>query len=590
VTGGFGFTPWPHGERLTPPGGANLPIRTRVVLARSRQSSARRAADEGWLAKLHVLSVQGNEALAGFHIGTTVLDLTPETLTDLAAAALISSEVDDRPDRIPVALNLALRASDRRPDLAEAHHNAALALEQLGLFRQAAAAWRLARDTDPDAGWQSEALAGLDRTSAVTDRQARVDMMLTALHDGRPLAPDTARAADVVRELVLRHALPAWSADAPFVATVRDAAVAIAALSGDREPLDSVRHLTAECAASPARCRAATGAHQDYRAGDAAWERGRTHDAFAAFDRVRAAVPANHPLLESIDLMHARRDYYGGRFEQASTRAMAVAADAAARGHVVLEGRALWLAGLVAHERGLFEAALEHYRDARTQLAAAADHDGSTAVENLLANYYALLEDDIRTWRHLQAAVRGLVDARAARRDPVLSNGAIATAKAGLHRAALAFLEEAVAETRALGVPGPEAMALAGLAGGLSTLGRWDEADARLAEAAQRAEAVPDDDMRDIVRAVVAAAEGEALSERKPHASLAALTKAIDFYGGRDSVFDLARLLHLRGRVLLGQGRAAEAEADWLRGVESATSQYRSLHASRDRALLRAVR
>jgi CHAT domain-containing protein/tetratricopeptide (TPR) repeat protein len=591
ISGGFDHAPWMHGDRLAAPGGVRLPAEARLALARAERHASPGPEGRPRVVRAQVLSGGAGRAFDAVEPFEALA--SGAYISDLSAAALVSSEVDYLPHRIVEACDLALRAIEQTPDLPEAHFNAALAFEHLGLVARAADAWRRAADLEARAGWRDEAVDSERRLRAAPDRQQEMARLRAAGPASLGGLIDAPSDADLARELIERELLPGWdtlrAAPAGF-AGVRAAAEVVMRMTGDRQPLDAIDYVGRECDAGAARCRDATASFAALAAGMNAWDEERTLEAYDAFEWAHATARPDSPIRAAIELQFARREYYAGQFDTALEEASRVARESAQKGYLRLHGRALWLAGLLAHEKGLFQQAIASYRDARAALLATADLESAGAVDHLLAHYFGLLEDRTRAWEHLVPALRSLPMSRPYRREPVLSTAANLASASGWHRAALAFLEEARVEMQRIQAGASEALVLAGQARELVALGRPLEAGRRLDDAEVLVARVVDPDVRAIVRVAVTAARVELLADDDAAGAIAALTPVIDFHAARGSEFDLARLLLLRGRLLAAAGQRDQAEADWRRGLDLATTQYLRLEPFRERAMLRAAR
>lgn len=96
---------------------------------------------------------------------------TPAALSNLAAVLVNEAEGSNRTAALE-AVSVATRAIADEPDLAPAHFNLALALEQLGLTHHARAEFRRAAELDGTSGWAKEAQS---RAADLLERELSCD-------------------------------------------------------------------------------------------------------------------------------------------------------------------------------------------------------------------------------------------------------------------------------------------------------------------------------------------------------------------------------------------------------------------------------
>lgn len=158
LTGGFKYGPLVQQTRgAADPDGARL--RLRAAAARARELAGRtRAREARHVAAVSALftddvdhAVRELEAL----VAESPTDLS--TVSDLAAAYLVRGRRDDRRDDILRALTLASEVVARRPDLAEAAYNRAIALDWLAHHDEARAAWADMARRFPEDPWSRAA-------------------------------------------------------------------------------------------------------------------------------------------------------------------------------------------------------------------------------------------------------------------------------------------------------------------------------------------------------------------------------------------------------------------------------------------------
>ena len=100
----------------------------------------------------------------------------PFFLNDLSAALLALAQRTTRPDDFSRARAAAERAMRIAPDLNEPYFNRALALEELHLESQSAAAWRVVAARERGSPWGKEAESHLTRRPNGSDGEAGVNV------------------------------------------------------------------------------------------------------------------------------------------------------------------------------------------------------------------------------------------------------------------------------------------------------------------------------------------------------------------------------------------------------------------------------
>ena len=146
-------------------------------------------------------------------------------LSDLAAGLVAEAERGDRPGSALEAVAVAGRAIDEDPQLAAAHFNLALALEQLGLEAEARAAFDEAARLDTSVDWANEArsrASDLRRDSRETDRDrtalaaGRLEDALQRFEAEREPGAMFGELADTVRAYLVTKALSRRDREAAF--------------------------------------------------------------------------------------------------------------------------------------------------------------------------------------------------------------------------------------------------------------------------------------------------------------------------------------------------------------------------------------
>lgn len=361
-------------------------------------------------------------------------------LAQIAAAAPRSADLDVAQGGIEHAL--ALRTGDPSLLVAALEHteagweaapgspaagfNRALISAELGLCRRAVNLWRSYLSLDAHSPWAGEARARLSSLPCGTDPQAVTpDRLMDRVHD---------------------HLLPAW-AQAPQADA---AATALAELKAVGEELrrggepfvtrlaDELRRLGGD----PAYARAVA----DYTRGWAAFDAERYR---AAGGRLRRALPVLEGRASVLSpwcqIWLAGLDLYGGRFAAARERLAGAGDGELARESPMLEGRIFWTLGLAALRAGELGPSFDFYTRAARAFERGGYAEPRAAMQVARAEVLGGLGLAREGWRERVVALRDLQ----ARHPPFTLHNALLDAAReaghqGFHRAAEAFLQEAV--------------------------------------------------------------------------------------------------------------------------------------------------
>lgn len=363
------------------------------------------------------------------------------------------------PSLLVAALEHTEAGWETAPGSPAAEFNRALISAELGLCRRAVDLWRSYLALDAHSPWSGEARARLASLPCGTDpRAARPDRLMTRAHD---------------------RLLPAWAearqADAAATALGELQAIGEELRRGG-EPF--VARLAAELrrlGGDPAYAHAVT----EYTRGWADFNAERYE---AAGQRLLRALPVLEQrasvLAPWCQIWLAGLDLYAGRFAAARERLAGAGDSGPARESPMLEGRIFWTLGLAALRAGELGPSFDSYTRAARAFERGGYLEPQAAMRVARAEVLGRLGLAREAWRERVVALRDLQ----ARHPPFTLHNALLDAAReaghqGFHRAAEAFLQEAVLRAQDL----DEALYLteALLAQGDAAARRCDRAAAR---------------------------------------------------------------------------------------------------------------
>jgi CHAT domain-containing protein/tetratricopeptide (TPR) repeat protein len=464
-------------------------------------------------------------------------------LSDLAAAYLARAEAKDDPRDLVWALAQALAALKRDGSRREALFNKALALENLGLERTAAAAWRDVLRSESDSGWTGEARVHCERL----ERAALAGHWSTAKTD----LEKSGRGGDVagVRAVVVKFSqatrlavqeemLPLWAAAhlagrsgeaRAHLALATATAHALRDFGGDGLLADTVEGIAVAQRKDNAAWLAlvATG-FAAYGDGVASYKDNRMDAAISHFERARRDLgAANSPFSPWADVYLAICDYQRGEYDKALTKLDAVLRQAEAAHSKTLKGRDLWIEGLVRIALAQPADALRAYRLSLASFESAGERESAVALHALIADALGYASEEREGWRHRYYALRGLRELQSPRRrHAVLGEAAMATLRLGIPESALCLQEEAVRIARRSGNPLDLAEALRGQAAIELQCREPHRTIASLSEAKRELRRVGDPDLEQAVTGELLDLDGQLRLARDPGEALRLFTAA----------------------------------------------------------------
>jgi len=398
-----------------------------------------------------------DEGLRALNLALADAPESPAVMADLAAAHIARGDALSTARDYPRALAAAEQALARRPDLAEAAFNRALALERLGLRREALEAWQQVIAISTGAGdheeWTAEARRRVDTLKRSLD-EARSLPGFPSLEDTteaslRTLAEEDAQRA---REFVEIHVLSAWGhallerrrADADrFLALARVAAEPIGA-RGNRSLPEAVALI--EGSAPAAR---ATLARAHVRFGESlrlyeGEQAGTTLDGFTEsrllFER------AGSPYRSWAAVQEMAVYYLRGGLAAATGAADRLRASPDVAKYPEIDARLSWAQGLFAANGGRLQEALQHYEHAAGLYSTLGERENGVFLKTLTAEVLDFVGDEGQAWRYRVEALREALPARNPRRPHTTwVNAAIAAIRQGTPEVAVHLQDEAVA-------------------------------------------------------------------------------------------------------------------------------------------------
>lgn len=502
------------------------------------------------------------------------------TLSDLAAAYLARIAASDRADDWPRALSAATRALEADSQLASALYNRALALEGLGLVPQAIEAWNQFLAVERSSGWRADAQARLGALTKRPDRGARQSELLRLARAGHAEAANElgAQFPRLAREFVEDEALAEWAAAATEGERDRWWRVASAVASPTRAGGDDGTGramLSAIETVAPAQQDDIRRAHVTYGSARRAFQAARYAESRGQFHSV-AQLAAGQSLALALraSLYESVADYFAGDPARASESLERTVVEAERSGFHSIEARCHWMLGIIRGAGARFDRSIEHYASARQLYQSIGEADHAAVMDQLIADAYSTLGDQVTTWQYLTRALRYWADDWFPRRHQgTLLMAVTVSRRSGNPEAALAFRaalgdfpeehRDPVAEVEA----GCEAAIV------LAQLGRTLESADAIQAAWSRFEALRDAGLRTQVSGRIRRAESLSARALDPLGVIGQLTPVAEAYEARGSALQLAEVYLGLGRAYLATGDRDRARAAFARGVEVVESR-----------------
>ena len=498
-------------------------------------------------------------------------------LVDRSAVYLVRAQRTQSPQDLIAGLSTANEALSHEPGNVAALFNAALAMDALGLFEQAALAWDayLAADTASASPWAAEARVrkrALARAPALPDPRpgasaAEVDSFAT-------------RHPQEARLLGWDHVLGDWGravvkGDADSAAAFLELAARLGSgvqkRNGDLSLLDAVRAIRAATRNHSATLVLAR-AHRDYADAQSSQAAAHHKEALALLDGVVGAEPPSPVLLHYAEALRAPAMGYAGQRARAYAALKALLPRIDTARHPALEARIRWI-------RGTLLLRMERFPQAREQYGAAlaiyrrlgeTEHVGGMLSYDSETAY--LQGDTASAYRSMHQALHLL---RPYRNSVFLHNQLMVAANwatDGMRWAAPPLQDEDVSVALRLDNPVPAMESLMARANVKAITGDTSGARQDLDAASPLVEQVPAD-ARDRMEATLRFSRAVVEPMSAGRQSGAALDAAISHFGDNGEGWWLLRALIRRAEVRSAAGDLAGATAD----LDTVTARIRGL-------------
>lgn len=488
-------------------------------------------------------------------------------MNDLAVALLEQARRRDSPHSAAEALELVEQALEREPSQLEPLFNRALALDRLGMVDQAEQAYLVYLGRDPGSRW-SELVRVL-----LTDLRARRDRGVGAeKHAAREAAWS---ALPLVWARAIQLGLEPFARSIALTLTAHGAAEAT--VSGDTYHFSLGRSLGVSSTAASPTALALLSAQRAGSLGAA----GHWEEAARLWTQVDDVIGSTLPGL-GLNARLERRigEYRRRRAEIGPIPFRLISTEARTNGFRDIEGRALWMEGLVLGALERFSESIRSY-DAAAALARRGGNPArEAAIDGLLAQILQLTGNLEGAWRHRQRALLRVDDLAPQRAFVVLHETATAARIEGLHRVALLVLDEAWTKSSNV-APGAVTEAQIARAEIAHDLGRRLEAGTSLARAKASMLSVPDSSYREQLTAAWQLARARTLMRSQPADSVKELGAALEFAQSRQLRYRLPVLLTARAEALWAQGAREAARSAAEEAIAALEDTYRSASSAR---------
>jgi CHAT domain-containing protein len=593
LTGGFEYAPVRRSAASSWPS-LSLEVLTaarKIEIAAERNSTPQSI---GALGVARLLLGDASQAVSTLERAARLAPQDARLQSDLSAAYLVRARRENRPDDLPNGITAADRAIELDPRLAEAHFNRALALEAMSLESEAIEAWQRFLSLDGNSGWSEEARRHL-RTAPQTPRsqlwrleRERLSQDV-AMRDFDKARRSIARFPQETREYVERDLLGTWgNLNAALERTESAGVLALARFLSDGhfratgDPLlsDSIKAIDRAIARGGRSelLSSLTAGHQAFREGRRLYDTLAFSEAAASFRQARTAlIEGRSPFADWAAVYLSMTDYYAGRLDEAAADLGAIRKQAFRSGYLNLLGRASWVHGLIALQKGRFLKSLSLYQSALSCFEKTGEVENQAAVEFLLAENFDSLGEPREAWKHRVRALASIGFPENPRpRHSILVEASLASRSQERPWAALHFQVAALEAAERWSNPAALTEGHLYMASVRQELGHYDLAGEQLRLARLALHRVADPALAHRLEAEVVATEGELWHSERPVEAERCLTNAIDYFRAANSSSRLPELLLMRGRARVASGRRDLAESDFLEGIrefEGARSQ-----------------
>ena len=471
--------------------------------------------------------------------------------SNLAAAYLVRREANGQDADTAQALEAASRALELEPGLHEAAWNKALALERLGLTREARALAEKFRDLEPG-GWA-----------------AAWDVLLARMapaqrSEGRPRYGD----AGAVRSVLATHAdemrtefhsvlLPrvVRRLSVPAASVIAEAFLA----QGDRYASDTLAWATSVQQSE------GLAIVDRYVHAQRAYE---LNDFVAAEPLFAAALRERGPLALTSSLYLAIVEYWRSDFASARQRLLKVRSVAEERGYQFLHGRAEWMLGLIDIVEGRVFDGGGHYNRARQIFLALGDRMNAGAVSSLISEQARFTGMRALAWGEASLARKSLAEHATGRRTLVADLNLVWLAgDERLWRVAESAAVDAVAVVRQNRSDAELVEVLGYMALVQRRRGRMEESRHTFSEARAVVKRLPEGAIRDRMMAETAERQVDACQGSCTTSELDELRAALTYFSDSGRNLRVPALLLAAGLAAEQRGEAGFAEVSFREGA-----------------------
>lgn len=480
--------------------------------------------------------------------------------TDLGAAYYLRAVRDGVAEDLVKSVDASARATRLSPQIWQAHHNLAIALEGIG--------------------WESE--ASIARQQVVHAPSAPLAHTLRAMADARTqrswntlrqLAYDNPEAARIyVETAVLTGVAEALPEDTANCGTWSEAArtigESVAESTGDRLLQDLAKDLHDGCSMDAVGRRRFAAAVSAVTRAQELTEAGEMQNALALLSTAQAAIADTRAIAPLADLWRILADFSVQHPSRMLVRIRDARAAATRDAHLYPSGRLQLVEGSVALRLAKRTEALEHYEAAVSTFKRLREFEYTASTMALVAQSLKEQGHYLQAWSWMVDSLR-LTDRIASPRRKffVLFNAATTALEAGLFDAAAVFTRPLLGVAAEWDDATGWSSALTLDAEVAQRLGRGPAARDALRAAQVRAREFTDSSYRRQFEAQIAYTNGIISVQEAPAAAVAELTTALTYFHDRGLQHRLAGAYLWRGRALANSGRFDAAEDDWRSGI-----------------------
>jgi CHAT domain-containing protein/tetratricopeptide (TPR) repeat protein len=569
-------------------------VTQRLEKSLTGKASASALADS---AVIRLVAGRFDEAIDLLVEASSLPDARAAIWSDLGAAYGTRALRQDSSIDLVRAISATEIALHRNPNLPEALFNRAFLLEKLYLRKGAEHAWRHYLELEAAPLWRREAARHLEALGQAASPQSpktireRLTKAVTA-GDQPGVTHIIAEAPQPSRlfledEIMARWAAALDSGDISTASSLGLLASSIARnlqlLTGDKLPLEAVSALAMSSGKTR---RALVKGHRFYRHALADYANLKLEEAKRGFSSARSELQRGRsPFALWADLNIALCEHQLNSLVSALVRLKKLETIAQSRGYRTLHGRSAWIAGRNYIVQANPEQAKDELIRALADFEQAREPGNLAAVHSLLAGVFNYLGDDQQAWKHLckALAVVSTYD------DPnrlslILSDSARSLARVGETEMALIMQDEVVSVERRTSDPLSIAEALWWRALIYYHAGDSTRALADIVEATIHAAKITSA-IRYHLEAGLSAIEGAIFRTRDPQRAVGALSRALQYFDGKNYEFILTEILLERGRAWLALNNLEAAESDFRRGIQEYERQRRRIREAPQRVV-----